>query len=416
MAIKQMIPKKLDLITRKYRNDVKNLTLPLLNSKEAVLGGRQRHFASENLAEILTRLKTTLAVSLEYEHTLVLVYAKKNRLYLHYLEIPHPSGIFFDGTYLTVSSTRSPNQLLFFRALPKNFRSEILPSKLQNLRSSEFKPQESRLQTPLLLPVKSLFLPGQFSVHDVVKMGEGLYVVATGVNFVARVSAEGGFERVWHPKCLDRLGKKAFTTNYLQLNSIARGRTLRECFFTGFSDQPTQAKPWKTGYGPKHKGVVFEGSSRETIYRGLTCPHSIRRRNGKLWLCDSGMGEVGILDPKRSRYTEVAKLQGFTRGLTFLGPYAIVGISKVIPKYEPYAPGLDPRKSQCGIAVVNLKTGSVEATLIWKNGFQVYDVQTLDGLTSALLPANSEEGLMNYYLTYYGWDSKWNHQKKISQR
>lgn len=399
-----------DTVKKMYRNDVKNLTLP---PNKTDRGGKKSFEASKNLGAILSRYKTALAVTLEYEHALALIYGKDGKVHAQYLELPHPSGVFFDRENLIVSSTRSPNQILYFRMLPKNYQPETLSDTLPNLRSDESKGQKAHLNVPLLLPVKSLFLPGQFSVHDVVKMKSDLYVTATGVNFLAQVHPEGGFERVWHPKCLDRLGRKAFSTNYLQLNSIARGKSIRDSFFTAFSDQPTQAKPWKLGYGPKGKGVVFEGSSRETIYRGLTCPHSVRKKGAHLWLCDSGMGELGTLDPLQGRYTQVTKLQGFTRGLAFLGSHAIVGLSKVIPKYEPYAPGLDAKKSQCGIIFVNLKTGKADASLIWKEGFQIYDVQTLDGVDSALLPGNSNEEEMNYYLTYYGWDRKWKRRKKI---
>ncbi len=400
---------KIERIKKMYRDDVKNIPFPPLKAAPAE---KLHSLASPGLGALLTRLKTAVAVSLEYEHKLVLVYGKKGRVYTHSLDIPHPSGLWWDGESLVVTSTRSPNQIVYFRALPTDFESEVLPPILPSLRAEQSRARTSRLDSPLLVPVKSFFLPGNFSTHDLVKMGRDLYLTATGLNFLARVSPQGGFERVWHPKCLDPLGPKAFQTNYLQLNSIAKGRTLKDCFFTAFSDQPTQAKPWKAGYGPKNKGVVFAGSTRETIYRGLTCPHSIRRFGGKLWLCDSGMGELGTLDPKRGRYTCVTKLPGFTRGLAFLEGYAMVGLSKVIPTYEPYAPGLDSRKSQCGLAFVNLKTGAVEGTLIWKQGFQVYDVQVMTGLDRAILPENSSEDSMNYYLTYYGWDLKWNHRKK----
>ncbi len=392
---------KLDQIKRMYRDDVKNITMPPEKTLKRTLPQIQ---ASKNLAPLLSKLKTVIAVTLEYEHLLALVSVSGQKLNIQYLEIPHPSGVFFKDNNLIVSSTRSPNQILFFKLLDKKFRSETTPSTLVNLRAGQTNEQASHTASPLLIPIKTIFLPGHFSVHDVVDIKNNLYVTVTGLNFVAKIHPDGGFERAWNPKCVDRLGKKAFTTNYLQLNSIARGKTLGESFFTAFSDKPTQEKPWKEGYGPKGKGVVFEGSSRETIYRGLTCPHSVRKFKQQLWLCDSGMGELGILEPKGSSYTTVVKAPGFTRGLTFLDSYAIVGLSKVIPQYEPYAPGLDARKSQCGIVFVNLKSGRIEATLTWPDGFQVYDIQTLDGVPSATLPVASGSDAMNYYLTYYGWD------------
>jgi len=395
---------KIDTIKQMYRDDAKNIAMPLMTTPEPK---RLPHEASEAFTELLIKLKTVIAVTLEYEHMLALIYVQDKKLHVQYLEIPHPSGIFFDGKHLLVSSTRSPNQIIFFRMLDKTFSSETLPRHLPNLKNKDFESSSSRLHAPLLIPVRSYFFPGHFSIHDVVKIKQEIYFTVTGLNFVAKTYPDGGFERVWHPKCVDYLRGNAFTTNYLQLNSMARGSTLKDSFFTAFSDQPTEEKPWKKGYGPKGKGVVFEGSSRETIYRGLTCPHSARKFMDKLWLCNSGMGELGTLELKEAKYTPVAKIPGFTRGLAFLGPYAIVGFSKVIPTYEPYAPGLDCKKSQCGIAFVNTKTGSLEATLVWPDGFQIYDVQTLGPIENVILPANSTMNSMNYYLTYYGWDRKW---------
>src|SRR5206468_2811792 len=112
---------------------------------------------------------------------------------------------------------------------------------------------------------------------------------------------------------------------------------------TAFSEETFGPKPWKAGYGPRGKGVVFAGSSRQVIVRGLTCPHSARLRGGALWLCNSGYGELGVVEgvtAGASHYEPVARVPGFTRGLAFAGNYAFVGLSKVIDFYEPYAPGL----------------------------------------------------------------------------
>ncbi len=391
---------KPDLVKRMHRNDVKNVTF--LPEKSADIHPHVE--VSKNLIRLLSKLNTAIAVTLEYEHLLALISVSNQKLIIQYLEIPHPSGIFFKDEHLIVSSTRSPNQILFFKLLGKKYRSDTIPEKLVNLRTSHLEGESSLPLSPVFIPIKSVFLPGHFSVHDIVYINDSLYATVTGLNFVAKIHPDGGFEKVWNPKCVDKLGKKAFTTNFLQLNSIGRGKSISDSFFTAFSDNPTQEKPWKEGYGPKGKGVVFEGSSRETIYRGLTCPHSIKKFKKKLWLCDSGMGEVGTLEPKRGAYTMVAKAPGFTRGLTFLDSYAIVGLSKVIPQYEPYAPGLDAKKSQCGIAFIDMKTGAIDSTLTWPDGYQVYDIQTLDGIQNAVLPANSTSDAMNYYLTYYGWD------------
>jgi uncharacterized protein (TIGR03032 family) len=155
------------------------------------------------------------------------------------------------------------------------------------------------------------------------------------------------------------------------------------------------SKPWKAGYGPREKGVVFSGRTREPLLRGLTCPHAAKLYAGRLWVCNSGFGSVGYVDgfdshdPAKARYIEVAKVPGFSRGLAFAGDHMFVGLSKVIPAYEPYAPGLTSADTQCGVWVFNWKTGEHVASLAWPEGYQIYDVQILTGVKAPRLPSST---------------------------
>ncbi len=82
--------------------------------------------------------------------------------------------------------------------------------------------------------------------------------------------------------------------------------------------------------------------------------------------------------------------------------YAIVGLSKVIDKYEPYAPGLTPSATRCGIAIVDMATGSTEAMLWWPDGYQIYDVQPMPGVVRPQLPTKSPDADINRALRFLG--------------
>ena len=71
--------------------------------------------------------------------------------------------------------------------------------------------------------------------------------------------------------------------------------------------------------------------SGEVICRGLSMPHSPRWHDGRLWLLESGTGQLVLVDLATGRRQTVAELPGFTRGLAMLGPYAFVGLSKIRP-------------------------------------------------------------------------------------
>jgi uncharacterized protein (TIGR03032 family) len=251
--------------------------------------------------------------------------------------------------------------------------------------------------------------PAPSDIHDLAKLGDDYFATVTGHNFLARLTIEKGWERVWWPGAVDGLGPAAFNQNYFQLNSIAAQGAPETSFYTAFSDLTSGPKPWKAGYGPEGKGVVFSGQTRSAIARGLTCPHSARLHQGRLWLCNSGFGSVGYidghatLDAGRTRYVEVARAPGFTRGLAFAGDIMFVGLSKVIPKYEPYAPGLAPDATRCGIWAFEASTGRYLASLSWPAGYQIYDVQIMPGIKNPLLPfvSRPEDGI-NPLLRFLG--------------
>lgn len=375
---------------KQFTDEVRNLAWASL--PDAAGEGVFRFETTGPWWELLDSLGVSLAVSREYEHFLLLLGGNGGRPWQSVLAIPHPSGLFWDEgrRELVVSSTRTPNQLFFFRPLgDADYAREVVPADL------------ARPDATLFVPLRSLLLPGTLYIHDLVLLGDEIHVTATGHNFVARIPRTGGWERVWWPACVDGLGRAGFDQNYLQLNSIARGATPATSVYTAFSDETSGAKPWKAGYGPRGRGVVFDGASRQATVRGLTCPHSARFRDGRTWLCNSGYGELGVADGER--YEAVATAPGFTRGLAFVGDHALVGLSKVIDFYEPYAPGLEPKATRCGIVAIDLRSGAEVASLVWPEGYQIYDVQPMPGVTRPLLPAKpGGADDINVYLRYLG--------------
>jgi uncharacterized protein (TIGR03032 family) len=375
---------------KQFTDEVRNLAWANLPGTED--GGLFRFETKGPWWELLDAIGVALVVSREYEHYLLTLGGDGGRPWQSVLGIPHPSGLYWDAPRreLIVSSTRTPNQIVFLRPLDEDdYRREVVPSDLV--------PPDATL----FLPFRSILLPGTLYIHDLVLLGEQVHVTATGHNFLARIPERGGWERVWWPACVDGLGRASFDQNYLQLNSIACGSSPATSVFTAFSEETSGSKPWKAGYGPRGRGVVFDGATREPMVRGLTCPHSARFRDGKVWLCNSGYGELGVVDA--STYQPVVRLAGFTRGLAFAGHHAFVGLSKVIDFYEPYAPGLDPKATCCGISAVDLRTGTEVASLVWPEGYQIYDVQVLPGIRRPLLPAKPQgSGDINPYLRYLG--------------
>ena len=123
--------------------------------------------------------------------------------------------------------------------------------------------------------------------------------------------------------------------------------------------------------------------SGETIARGFAMPHSPRVHDGRLWVLDSGRGQLGIVDPRNGQYQTVESLPGYTRGLAFAGPFAFVGLSQIretavfggVPIAE------QREKLRCGVGVVDLRSGRSVAYLEFVSGVnEIFAIEVLPGL------------------------------------
>lgn len=63
-------------------------------------------------------------------------------------------------------------------------------------------------------------------------------------------------------------------------------------------------------------------------------PHSPRWYQDKLWLLNSGTGELGYIKMEKGEFQPLTFCPGYLRGLAFTGNYAIVGLSQ--PRNETF--------------------------------------------------------------------------------
>jgi uncharacterized protein (TIGR03032 family) len=106
-------------------------------------------------------------------------------------------------------------------------------------------------------------------------------------------------------------------------------------------------------------GVLIDVDSGEFIAQGLSMPHSPRWHDGRLWLLESGDGSIGTVDLALGRYEPIARLDGYTRGLAFYGPFAFVGLSQVRETAVFSGIPLTERLKEriCGVAVIDTRSG-----------------------------------------------------------
>ena len=108
------------------------------------------------------------------------------------------------------------------------------------------------------------------------------------------------------------------------------------------------------------------------------------RSQRRLWVCESGAGTLGFIDPRTGRYQPIAEVPGFTRGLDFAGGLAFVGLSQVresaVFSGIPITERLAAEERTCGVCVIDLTTGQVIGLLRFETAVQeVFAVTVLPG-------------------------------------
>jgi uncharacterized protein (TIGR03032 family) len=73
-------------------------------------------------------------------------------------------------------------------------------------------------------------------------------------------------------------------------------------------------------------GVLIHVPSGEIVTSGMCMPHSPRWHDGRLWLLESGRGELVTVDLDSGERHRVGAVPGFARGLALVGPYAFIGL------------------------------------------------------------------------------------------
>jgi uncharacterized protein (TIGR03032 family) len=331
-----------------------------------------RSRASRGWWDVLGGLGVTLVVSREYEHLLMALTVVDGRPRTSYMHMPHPSGIAVDraAAHVHVASTRNPNQVF-----------ELAPaSGALERRDAPVEPDPARP----LVPISSRFYPGALYIHDLAFVGRRLHANAVGENAVVALGDRGGWERVWWPRSIEDADGPDFSRNHLQLNSIAAGPTLARSYFSASAATPGRHRPGQLRFPVDRKGVLFSGASREPVATGLTRPHSARLHQGSVWVDDSGYGQ--LVRVEGDSLETVARLPGWTRGLCFVDDVAFVGTSRVIPRFDRYAAGLDVDRSVCGIHAVDVRSGRIAGSLVWPSGNQIFAVDWLPAESTAGLP------------------------------
>ena len=235
---------------------------------------------------------------------------------------------------------------------------------------------------------------GRLDAHDVGVDAQGRPLfVNTRFNCLATVSTRHSFEAVWKPEFISAL----IDEDRCHLNGLAM-EDGRPRYVTAVSRSDT-IDGWRDRRGDG--GIVIDVESNEIICEGLSMPHSPRLHNGKLWLLNSGTGELGVVKHRKDgkgQFEPSVFCPGFLRGLAFHGDLAFVGLSK--PRYKRFE-GLEldqklkdaDSEPWCGIQFIDLTSGTcVDWLRIDGDIGELYDLEVIAGFACPMaVPPASEE-------------------------
>ena len=312
-----------------------------------------------NFPALLRGLNASLLVTTYQAGKLVMVREEGDRLNCHFRTLAAPMGLALRGDRLAIGTSM---QIWEYRDVP------AVAAKL---------PGEVR-HDACFLPA-SCHVTGNVQVHEMAWAAAGsdeLWFVNTRFSCLCTLDPSSSFTPRWRPPFVTALEP----TDRCHLNGLAM-EAGRPRYATALGDTD-HAAGWRAKKATG--GVLMEVPSGEVVARGLSMPHSPRLHGGRLWVCESGAGTLGTVDPSTGVYEAVASAPGFTRGLDFAGGLAFVGLSQVresaVFSGIPITERLTAEQRTCGVCAVDLASGRVVALLRFESAVQeVFAVQVLPG-------------------------------------
>lgn len=219
---------------------------------------------------------------------------------------------------------------------------------------------------------------GDIDIHDITIDSNGQVIfISTLLNCIATVSDRHSCKPLWKPPFISQY----INEDRCHLNGLAM--VSGEAKYVTAVSQSDVVDGWRDRR--QNGGIVIDVQSNDIIVTGLSMPHSPRWYQDKLWLLNSGRGELGYVDLGTGKFNAIAFCPGYARGLAFWQNWAIVGLSKPRGGDKTFG-GLEldnllaakDAEPRCGMMVIDLTTGAIVHWLRFEGIVtELYDVQII---------------------------------------
>ena len=344
-------------------------SIPATNKLEPL-----RSVHTNSLPQLLNHLGISLVVSTYQAGKVVILRADDTGLNTHFRLFPKPMGMAVEQ--LKDCSAR----------LALGTRSQILD--LRNVPAAASNVEPRGKHDACFLP-RSSHTTGDIDIHEMAWGNEGLWFINTRFCCLCTLDADHSFVPRWRPPFVSAYAPE----DRCHLNGLAlvEGQP-KYVTALGQADSPGG---WRENKA--NGGILMDLTDNRIIARGLSMPHSPRWYRDQLWVLESGCGTLANVDEATGELTTVAELPGFTRGLSFCGAFAFIGLSKVRESAVFSGIPITKRVEEriCGVWVVNIETGETVGFLKFEEAVQeIFAVEVLQGIRFPEI-VNEENELMH---------------------
>jgi uncharacterized protein (TIGR03032 family) len=319
------------------------------------------HFEhSTGLGPLLSRLGVSLAISTYQAGKLITVGTFEQKLDLRFHQFEQAMGIARTPRGIAVGTKR---QIWFLQG------------------SAEVAPKIAPAgHYDVALLASHAHFTGPVMGHEMAQGDGELWFLNTLFSCVCTLKTDFHFVPRWRPPFVTALAAE----DRCHLNGLAMENG-RPRFVTVLGETDTPGG-WRANKAAG--GCLIDVSTGQVIVRGLSMPHSPRIHRGQILFLNSGYGQINRVDRASAATATVAELPGYTRGLDVHGQYAFVGLSRIRETSVFGGLPIAGRRTElrCGLAVVDLETGTTVATLLFHSGVEeIFEVKVLPGFRNPII-------------------------------
>jgi len=319
---------------------------------------------SDSLPFLLAQLQISVLISTYQTGHLVVVSARQNRLTVTFHQFERAMGIAVKPGTIAVCTRK---EIWFLREVSD------IAGKL---------PPAGTYDACYL--ARTAHFTDDIHAHESAWIGHEFWIVNTRFSCLCVLHPHYSFAPRWKPPFISAL--RPDDRCHLNGLAVVEGQPR---YVTALAETDT-AEGWRLTRN--NGGCLIEVPDGRLIARGLSLPHSPRFFRNKVYLLESGTGDLLSVDPATGQITTIVRLPGVARGLAIFDRFALVGLSRARPSLDG-VPIVESRDSlKCGLWVIDLDSRSIVANLEFASGVEeVFDVQVLPGITNPYLSGPSAD-------------------------